>query len=623
MFPDRHQPIKQSWERSRELGVERHRAVNDILKGGELKDRQDNLREFFQATDDILEHLFLQFKQSEFMVIVSDSDSYIVNAWGEPPFSERAKNVWLDTGANWDESVKGTNAIGTAIFEKKPISVVGDEHFCKENHFLSCYAAPIYSPTGELLCILDVSGDARSHHPHTLGMVVAAAQACEARLTLQQTKNELTLALNENNLLLNEHHQPLLSVNQDGVITRLNRQAAKMLGQSIQECIGKPLSNWFQEETDEILSSNGYSSRVVSLKSAENDKQTKWMVHAVLDNRKRLYHGMVKPIPRRKSKNEIDSHFVSECEKMKKALNIAQAIAPTKATVLIQGETGSGKDWVARTIHNSSGRNGPFLVVNCGALPENLIESELFGYEKGAFTGAHKEGKKGKFEAADQGTLFLDEIGELPLASQTVLLRVLEEKHVTRIGGHRPRPVDVRIVAATNRDLPVEIQKGTFRSDLYYRLCEFEIRIPPLREREDIPQMIDFFLEEMANELEADYLYLDDLGMKKLTMYHWPGNVRELKQVVRQACYNAFILRKSRVISASDIDHPQMNMKQGFLLENQEEKTIREVLEKTNCNISESSRLLGISRTTLYRKISQYESLKNLKKEMKRKEKKK
>ncbi|GGE29929.1 sigma-54-dependent Fis family transcriptional regulator [Marinithermofilum abyssi] len=618
--------IDQSWKRSLKLGVDQHRTVNEILKGGELLDRRDELKEFFKATNDILEQLLLQLKKSNFMVIVSDPDGYIVNTWGEPPFSERAKNVRLDTGANWNERVKGTNAIGTALYEKKPISVVGEEHFCKENHFLTCYAAPLYSPTGELLCILDVSGDAQYHHPHTMGMVVAAAQACQARLLLQQTKNELILALNENDILMDEHHQPLLSVNESGIITRLNQQAAQILGRSISDCIGKPLSNWFREETDEILSSNSQSTKVLSLQSEDSEEQTKWVVHSVLDNRKRVYRGIVKPIPKKNTQVKR-SQLVNECPKMKKVISAAKAIAPTKATVLIQGETGSGKEWVAQTVHEASGRNGPFLVVNCGALPEQLIESELFGYEKGAFTGANKEGKKGKFEAADGGTLFLDEIGELPLASQVVLLRVLEEKHVTRIGGHRPRPVDVRIVAATNRNLPSEIQKGTFRADLFYRLCEFELHIPPLRKREDIQQLINFFIEKTANELGVDKLYLDNSGLKKLKTYHWPGNVRELKQVVRQSCYNAYILRESWVITANDIDLPFLRQSgeiytrlyddKGSLLEDQEEKTIKEVLKNTKGNIAESARILGISRTTLYRKLNQYETLKVLQRRMK------
>jgi sigma-54 dependent transcriptional regulator, acetoin dehydrogenase operon transcriptional activator AcoR len=609
--------IQKSWNRSHMSGVDQDRAMNDILNGGELRDRQNELKKFFHVTDEILQNLFSQLRKSDFMVIVSDPDGYIVNSIGEPPFSERAKNVWLNTGANWTEGVKGTNAIGTALIEKEPVSVVGEEHFCKENHFLTCYAAPLYSPTGELLCILDVSGDVHHHHPHTLGMVIATAQACQARLLLQQTKDELTLALNENNTLLNEAHQPLITINESGIITKLNLHAAKILGGTIQDCVGQPLTKWFKEETNEILS-GGKSTTTITMKSNREGSHQKWVAHAIVDKRKRIYRGLLKPLIKQHeaSASFIRDEIVSDCPHVKKVFTRAKAIAPTNATVLIQGETGSGKELVAQTVHQSSGRTGPFLAVNCGAIPDHLIESELFGYEKGAFTGAHPEGKKGKFEAADGGTLFLDEIGELPLSSQTVLLRVLEEKQVTRIGGHRPRQINVRIVAATNRDLITEINKGNFRSDLYYRLCEFELRIPPLRKRKDQQKLIHFFLIKTADEMGISGLNIDDRGMKKLLTYHWPGNIRELKQVIRQACYNAYLVRHSKTISIYDIHLPQ-GSNYADTLESHEEKAISNALEKTKGNISASARLLGISRTTMYRKISQYNELKDLIKQLK------
>ncbi|PTX61879.1 transcriptional regulator of acetoin/glycerol metabolism [Melghirimyces profundicolus] len=610
---DRSELIHRSRTRSLQSGVDQHRAVNDILKGGELVDRQKELKKFFKVTDDILNQLFLQLRKSDFMILVSDLDGYIVNTWGEPPFSERAKNVWLDTGANWTEGIKGTNAIGTALIEKQPVSVVGNEHFCRENHFLTCYAAPLYAPTGELLCILDVSGDVAHHHPHTMGMVIAASQACQARLLLHHAENELTLTLSENHTLIREHQQPLLSVDENGIITKLNSHAAHILGATIRDCVGQPLNKWFREETKEILSPEGTSTKTVTMKSEKNEKYREWKVQTISDRRKKMYRALLKPV--RANGHSAPENRIADCPRVKKVLDAANAIAQTDATVLILGETGSGKDWIAQTIHRASGRKGPFLAVNCGALPDHLIESELFGYEKGAFTGANREGKTGKFEAADGGTLFLDEIGELPLSSQTVLLRVLEEKLVTRIGGHHPRSVDVRIVAATNRDLSTEIQKGTFRSDLYYRLCEFELKIPPLRERKDLKKLIDHFLGQSADELGSE-MTLDEWALQKLLHYHWPGNIRELKQVIRQSCYQTFFVNHSQRITIDEIRLPQGG-KNEYLLESQEEKTIERVLEKTKGNISEASRLLGISRTTLYRKINQYGNLKELRSRLK------
>jgi transcriptional regulator of acetoin/glycerol metabolism len=626
-----------SWDRSKSFGVDPLYVDNDLLTGGELEDRKDRLRDLFHTSSSILDNLYKQLKDTPFMILISDADGYILKSWGNSPFIDRARKVWLDAGANWHEKVKGTNAIGTALVEKKPISVVGEQHYCQENHFLCCYAAPLYSPTGELLGVLDVSGDVRRHQAHTMGMVIAAAQACQAHLLLESAKRELTLCIQETDAIIDGYGQPLISVDRDGMITRINQDASRILGLPPEKCIGQHLSRWFsRKDIDEILSAKGPSFVEPKLKadSSGGEKIKKWIVRPVRDQRDRVIRTVLspKPLERKEQIQKVnvqevkeqnpsrESGIICNCPKAKEVFRLASVVAPTNATILIQGETGTGKEIIAQSIHRTSGRSGPLVVVNCAAIPESLIESELFGYEKGAFTGAKSEGHQGKFEAADGGTLFLDEIGELSLASQAALLRVLEEKRVTRIGSHRSKPVNVRIIAATNRILSKEVEENRFRADLYYRLCEIELFLPPLRERSDLFDLADHFLGQMAKELGVPHISLDQVAREKIAGYSWPGNIRELRQVLRQAAYQACLLRQTSTITVQDISlprekglHSSLHSKSG-LWNQQEAETIKMAIQKTRGNLSEAARLLGISRTTLYRKLNQYPQVREMRK---------
>ncbi len=640
------QALTISHQRSKQFGVNPEYVVNDILTGGELDDRQVKLGPLLSIAEAVLKPLYTFLEQRSFMVLISDVDGYILSSWGKSPFTERAKTVQLSTGANWHERVKGTNAIGTALLEKKPVSVVGKQHYCYENHFLTCYAAPLYTSTGELIGILDISGDVRAHHPHTLGMVTAAAMACQSRLLLEEARRELTLTLHEADAMMQTSAQPLISVDGEGKITRMNQAAAEMFNVQASQCIGQPLEMIFGNRyASDILSlASGDMAEVRLKKRAHANESDTWIVRAVKDERKQLFSTILSRRPssagppansgRTEEASQADAFLkdtkiIASCPKIKQVFALIQHVAQTNATVLIRGETGTGKEIAARELHRQSGRKGPFVVVNCGAIPESLIESELFGYEKGAFTGAQQKGQMGKFEAAHLGTLFLDEIGELPLASQAVLLRVLEEKRVTRVGSHESKPVDVRIVAATNRDLYKEIALKRFRADLYFRLNEMEILLPPLRERTDLDELIHHFLHEIASELGIHHLSIDPAAMRKLRQYSWPGNIRQLRHVIRQAAYQAHIIKRKNIIHAEDLrlPHEEQNENDFIIFRSEgetgittatvtttttvpdEETRIASALRKTKGNISQAARLLHMGRTTLYRKLKQYPSL--------------
>ena len=304
-------------------------------------------------------------------------------------------------------------------------------------------------------------------------------------------------------------------------------------------------------------------------------------------------------------------NIVARSAKMQETLATVERVAPTNATVLLGGESGVGKDLIARAIHEKSRRTtGPFVKINSTAIPESLLESELFGYEKGAFTGAAAS-KPGKFELADKGTLFLDEIGDVPPATQVKLLRVLQEREFERLGGTKTIKVDVRLVAATNRDLRAALEQGTFREDLYYRLNVVPIDIAPLRERkEDIPELVNLFVSRFAGDSGKPVEGISPEAMKVLVNYHWPGNVRELQNIIERAC----ALAKGTTIEAADIhldsypakgaDAGNHFLPAGMTLEQWEDEMIQEALRRAHGNKSQAARLLGLSRNALRYRLS-------------------
>jgi transcriptional regulator with PAS, ATPase and Fis domain len=302
-------------------------------------------------------------------------------------------------------------------------------------------------------------------------------------------------------------------------------------------------------------------------------------------------------------------NIVARSPKMQEVLATVERVAPTNSTVLLGGESGVGKDLIARAIHEKSRRaSGPFLKINSTAIPENLLESELFGFEKGAFTGAVAS-KPGKFELADKGTLFLDEIGDVPPVTQVKLLRVLQEREFERLGGTRTVKVDVRLIAATNKDLREALEQGTFREDLYYRLNVVPIDIAPLRERkEDIPDLVNLFISRFTGESGKRVEGITPEAMQILVNYHWPGNVRELQNIIERGC----ALAKGSVLAPGDIHldaRPAKSVDGGFLpegmtLDRWEDEMVQEALRRANGNKSQAARLLGLSRNALRYRLS-------------------
>lgn len=597
-----------------EYGVDPYTAKHAVLDAAAFGNDHKQKQSFLQEIIPTLGRLVGWLKTSGSMAIIADREGYILESMGDPVFLHDAEKIHLNKGACWAEQVRGTNAIGTAIAERQPLEVIGRDHFLEDNHILFCSASPIFSPHGEIIAVFDVSGYRERYHPSLLGMVDTIARKIEDWILLQRSEKQLILSLYPES---EQTNRALLAIDADGVITGANREARSLLG------IGEALTRGVLPLTDllegiqPLLQRTGQrteqDARTVCHK---NDPHARWIASVIIDTRPTLFATShpARPKGTRSNGGHVATYTFAHiygCDtRLQAALDLAKRAAQTDYTILVAGESGTGKEMVSQAIHRASRRaDQPFVAINCGAITKTLLESELFGYEPGAFTGAKQTGHPGKIELANGGTLFLDEIAEMPPDMQVSLLRVLQEFTVTRVGGVKPIPVDVRIIAATHKDLWQEVQEGRFRADLFFRLQGIHITLPPLREREDRLQLASQLLQSIDAELGKAGLSLAPEAMRLIEQYPWPGNVRELAAALRHA---AFLTTTEMIDACHFPGYILSNRRQPLppaapapadTLERLERATILETLEKTRGNVAQAARLLGISRNTLYRKL--------------------
>lgn len=602
------QHIQESWKRCQSKGLNPTTVDKEHIIGEyEMLEYYDRYAELLYYSSPILEDMYQFIRGTDILLLIASLEGYIIDTVGDPSFIRHADNVSLRKGANWLEDFRGTNAIGTAIVEQKTVLVHGSEHFCHDNHFLTCAATPIRHPDGKLLGILNLSSYWQNYHPFILGLVKRAAHSIEQALTLaqnqKQTKKQIDLAF-----VYQHHPAPLITINKEGTIIRLNSEAARTVGCSEKDAIGKPISSMISGIDSLPLTSAqeqkfSYKNKVFTTHFIPSDNPDEASV---------ILRGETQ-----KQKSELTNryHFsdiICNDPLMNEAISLAKRAAQFDISLLITGESGTGKELFAQSIHGASlRRDKPFIAINCSAIPESLLESELFGYEKGAFTGAKNEGQPGKFEAANGGTLFLDEIGDMPLAAQATLLRVLQERCVTRVGGVTPRPIDVRIIAATHKDLNKEIEAGRFRADLYFRLNGFTLKLPALRERTDLLFLAEHILSRFPFTNGKPELSEDAKSF--IREYDWQGNFRQLYNVLQQACFLAdhHLITKSLLQSLCPTSitlHREEQKRKHELLSMREHEImlIKQALEQTKGNISHAAKQLNIGRNTLYRKLKAY-----------------
>ncbi len=617
--------IVSSHKRSEKSGIKKNQRIsNKILEGVELQDRLLKNRELILISEPFINQLYSFLKGSSFFTILTDSEGCILSVIGHEEILSEAFDLKMIPGAFMDESGIGTNAMSVALHEKMPVQVTGKEHYIEAYHRWTCSASPIIDHEGKIIGSLDLTGYIDSVHPHTLGMVVASVNAIEKIFKINQYSQKLMMSKKYIETILDSIPMGIITSDLDGNIKGVNNHACEMFGYSYDEIksmlIPELIKGWSILK-NMINSKNPFTDEEVFVNAKKNKLQFNLSAYPVLDINEEIVDiiyifSEVKKV--RKLANKIMGRqaiytfdkIIGTNEKFKKVISFAKKVADSKSTILITGESGTGKEVLAQSIHNyCSRREEAFVAINCGAIPRNLIESELFGYEEGAFTGAKRSGHPGKFEIADGGTIFLDEVGEMPLDMQTRLLRVIEEGTVSRIGSTNEILVNVRIIAASNKDLQDEVLRGNFRKDLFYRLNVLPIKLPPLRERkEDISLLIDYFMKRISKRLNKKPVDITEEQMEALINYEWHGNVRELENFIELAinteCVSTALINNGFQHKISKCEE---NNYKELTLEYVEKHQIIKILKKCSGNITLAAKILGIGRNTLYRKIEKHE----------------
>ncbi|MBM6859129.1 sigma 54-interacting transcriptional regulator [Clostridium saudiense] len=613
--------IEKSHERSKEFGVPiKTNNSKKKLKENEVYDLLEKNKELISISMPYINMVCEIIEDDDFILILTDKDGCILDIKGDEGIVHEFAKLNLDIGVFVDEKNIGTNAMGVALAEDRPVQVTADEHYVDMFKGLTCSAAPIHNIKGDIIGTLNLTGRWDKRHPHTLGLVIFGVKAIENEIHNVKSQEILQETYNYMDSIIKNLDKGVVIVDSRGRIKNINEQGATILEVNKINIINRKidfiLPDW--NKIFDILEADNISITREIKTSEKSNFNTKLNIKGVRDGDKLI--GLVitlrdekksnaKGIARYNFEDIIGSSYI-----MKNVISNCKIVANSPSTILIQGESGTGKEVLAQSIHNYSFRkNNRFIAINCGAIPSNLIESELFGYEDGTFTGGKKGGKIGKIEMANGGTLFLDEIGEMPLEHQVNLLRVIQEGKITRLGGTEEISVDVRIIAATNKNLKKEIEMGRFREDLYYRLCVIPINLPPLRERSgDIRELINHFLRMKSFKLNKAVPEINEDLYNKLINYSWPGNIRELENVIENIVnldgYMSFSLELECEIKNKEVIVEDEDIKNEVVtLEFIEKKHIIKVLRKYKNNIYKSSNALGISRNTLYSKIKKYQ----------------
>jgi transcriptional regulator of acetoin/glycerol metabolism len=579
-----------------------------VLEHGRVLESRERLQQVLQIAGNEMTSLHQQLSGAGHAVLLTDARGVILNcvtAPAERKIFERA-GLWL--GADWSEACEGTNGIGTCLVERQSLTIHQDEHFRGRHTGLTCSASPVFDPHGELLAVLDVSSArhevSRQSQFHTMALVNLSAKMIESCYFLRYFDNQWLLRFHLQAESVGLFSEGLLAFDGEGRICAVNQSALNLLGHIRGGLLGKPVEAFFDCSLDELLGRASPGANASWPLRTRDGRR----LFAVLRGQSRSIPVPVVQSPMVAERPRLSGICLGDValqEDFRKALRVFERDVP----LLINGETGSGKEAFAKAVHQASQRSEKsFVALNCAAIPESLIESELFGYRGGSFTGARKEGMRGKLQQADGGTLFLDEIGDMPLSMQTRLLRVLEDRQVVPIGGE-PESVNVRIISATHRNLLERVQDGSFREDLYYRLNGLEVALPALRERADKSQLLDFLLAEEAG---GETVLIDAPARQALLDFAWPGNVRQLRNVLRTLaalCDGGRIgledlpatIRQARAVTVSVVEEPS-----EYPLDDAERLALLTVLEQQRWHMTHTAEQLGVSRNTLYRKLRKH-----------------
>ena len=626
--------VTRSWYRClREYRIEPSAPrQNTVLNSQSLKELQQRMGELLPVARAEMESLYEQIAGSGFAVILSDTQGVVLTTITDPSLQREFRQAGLSLGALWDERHEGTNGIGTCLAEGCPVTVHREEHFRGYNLSLSCSGAPILDPHGSIIAVLDAStansSDSRLIQRHTMALVNMSAHLISRWNFLNEFSQSWILRFHSRPEFVGLLHEALVAMDGGGKILAVNESALVQLGCSTRKAlVGEPIEKFFQFDFETLE------------RRAQFEPSTIWPVRDLAHGRRffAIARAPLRPAGRTlelaaphviEDKSQAPGrgqHHVGEDPQMRKNLTFGKQLFAKQVPILLQGATGTGKEAFAKALHHSGlWADKAFVTVNCAAIPESLIESELFGYTRGAFTGAVKEGRVGKILQSNGGTLFLDEIGDMPLMLQTRLLRVIEEREIVPLGSDQAIPVVLHVISATHRDIRRMIQDGDFREDLYYRLNGITLHLPLLRDRGDKADLIRTLLQEENADQESIEIAED--AFNKLLDYSWPGNIRQLRNALRTAsalCRDGIIRlsnlpqeilhTEARPIAPPSLGaagHPEpaataMNLPSAALRDAECAALLRE-LERMHWNISRTAQALGISRNTLYRKIHKH-----------------
>ncbi len=617
--------IIRSWQRSAERGIGMERGETRCTPRYDLMRRREINNTLLIRSQPVMENLYHEICGTSSMVLLADSEGVVLHSIGDPDFVDQAQKVYLKPGGIWSEGVNGTNAIGTALEEQAAVHVHSSEHYIDKNRFLSCSATPIFDPRGGILGALDVSGDYRAHQKHTMALVRLSAQIIENQMFAPEFPDDIVISFHLRPEFIGTLYEGIAVFSPDGRFIAANRSALLQLGLDRFRMVDQSFSSLFRLTLPKLMEQARIQPHPVQ----------KLQLHSGPEVYGRVWPGTAispvtflpiappatlktKPAGVAKGEGVLLEELDLGDRKMKAVIDKALRVVGHDIPIMIEGESGTGKELLARALHHAGPRrNGPFVPVNCASIPEGLIESELFGYQEGAFTGARRKGHMGKIREADNGTLFLDEIGEMPLHLQARLLRVLQDRMVSPLGSTGSHRVDLAVVCATNRRVRDAVAAGNFREDLYYRLNGLLVTLPSLRERDDRLLLSGKILETLAGPDRKVGISPDVLRI--FEQHPWPGNIRQMHNVLRTAMA---LLGDRNEITINDLSEDfleQAGCRAGdngacqpsgnngetgqALLADMEARLISSTLDRTGGNIAAAARMMGIGRNTLYRKM--------------------
>jgi sigma-54 dependent transcriptional regulator, acetoin dehydrogenase operon transcriptional activator AcoR len=572
-----------------------------IVPEFKLREHREQAEELIRIGRSGLEALFTQIAGQNYVLLLSDARGVTVDFMGDPTFDNQLRKAGLYLGSEWSENRAGTCAVGACIVSGEPVIIHQDDHFDTSHIGLTCTAAPVYDTLGDLTAVLDISQlrspTAKASQQLALHLVASTARRIELANLMTRTRNDWVLRLARSPEFLDVDPDAAIALDGSGRITGLTHggfgalaRSMNMRGLATRDFLGQPISEVFDIDIDDLPR---------FMRGRPNGERLLRARNGLV-----LFASAIAPAVNIRAPKVPEPRLpralrdLSNGDAAMERLQIRAAkLAARDIPVLIQGETGSGKEYLARAIHDSCGGNGNFVAVNCAAIPEHLIESELFGYASGAFTGASQKGKRGLIEEASGGTLFLDEIGDMPLGLQSRLLRVLSENEIQPVGALKSKPVRLRVLSASHRDLTDLVKEGRFRQDLYYRLNAATVSLPALREREDLGWLIDQMLRRIEKENGASYR-IDTATRAALLAHVWPGNLRELSNVLRVAA----ALSEDGVLDLACLpDHlfaGDATAASGL------DDDLRQALRDCGDNVSALARKLGVNRSTIHRRLN-------------------